>query len=362
KYIGAFKNLPPIVSYYWPSSDDLEQSSQALALQWLQVAQEKGGGGFAHSFHFAHGWLPAYPETTGYIVETLLKMNDLPEAQKMAKRALDWLISVQQDDGSFHDLARQPQVFDVGQILLGFNQSYEHAAQPEIKQAIEKSADWLVSVQEDDGAFRRAAYLQRPHTYYSRVGWALIWSGQILEREDWLQAGRENLDWVVSQQQANGFFAHASFDDAPAFLHNIVYVLEGLLEGHIRLGEESWLSATHKLADALLSVRDSKGLLVSQYSDDLRPVRAGEYCMTGLAQWAGLCFDLWHEGGNEDYMTAGKKALAYLKDQQIKRGHSYIKGALPGSVPISGAYLRFAFPNWGVKFFLDALQKEPKQA
>ena len=45
------------------------------AVRWLLAAQEAaGGGGFAHSFHLAQGWLPAYPETTGYILSTLLRV------------------------------------------------------------------------------------------------------------------------------------------------------------------------------------------------------------------------------------------------------------------------------------------------
>jgi len=30
-------------------------------------------------------------------------------------------------------------------------------------------------------------------------------------------------------------------------------------------------------------------------------------------------------------------------------------GALPGSFPLWGRYEKFAFPNWGTKYFVDAL-------
>jgi hypothetical protein len=32
-----------------------------------------------------------------------------------------------------------------------------------------------------------------------------------------------------------------------------------------------------------------------------------------------------------------------------------VRGAIPGSAPIWGAYSRFEFPNWAAKFFADAL-------
>src|SRR5947207_7141420 len=41
------------------------------ALEWLLRAQEVTGcGGFSAAYSFAHGWMPAYPETTGHIIPT----------------------------------------------------------------------------------------------------------------------------------------------------------------------------------------------------------------------------------------------------------------------------------------------------
>ena len=35
-----------------------------------------------------------------------------------------------------------------------------------------------------------------------------------------------------------------------------------------------------------------------------------------------------------------------------------VRGAIPGSAPIWGAYSRFEFPNWAAKFFADALMMD----
>ena len=42
--------------------------------------------------------------------------------------------------------------------------------------------------------------------------------------------------------------------------------------------------------------------------------------------------------------------------QQLGRsGPDQAFGALPGSFPLWGRYEKFAFPNWGTKYFVDAL-------
>ena len=70
------------------------------AVTWLLGAQRAAGGtGFAHSFHILRGWLPPYPETTGYILPSLRRVREryaiagLDDAIAAAAR---WLDAVQQ--------------------------------------------------------------------------------------------------------------------------------------------------------------------------------------------------------------------------------------------------------------------------
>ena len=37
-----------------------------------------------------------------------------------------------------------------------------------------------------------------------------------------------------------------------------------------------------------------------------------------------------------------------------------IRGGIKGSHPIGGEYMRFRYPNWAAKFFMDALMRELK--
>jgi hypothetical protein len=77
------------------------------ALRWLARAQDCSAsqdGGAARHFSLIDGWAPSYPETTGYIVPTLLETRGDPlsfEMRRRATRMLDWLVSIQLPGGAF---------------------------------------------------------------------------------------------------------------------------------------------------------------------------------------------------------------------------------------------------------------------
>ena len=334
-----------------------DETHLRLGAAWLLAAQRAGGGGFAHSYHVLDGWQPAYPETTGYILPTLHRLHvlwgDATLREAMATAA-HWLEKIQAEDGSFADLTGQPQVFDTGQILIGFNYLARHAAGVVSRQAHVAAARWLVEVQAADGSFAAHAYKGRPHAYYSRVGAALVDAGQILAQPDIEAAGRRNLDWTIGQQHANGFFRLASFDERPAFLHTIIYILEGLLDGHAATGQPNYFAAAGACAERLYDASRRDDLLRSQYADDFSVANA-EYCMTGLAQWAGICLRLAAPGETRDWTRQANASLDFLKAHQMRSRRPHLNGGLMGSVPMWGRYLTGSIPNWGIKFFLDAL-------
>lgn len=336
-----------------------DQHHLSLGVDWLLEAQRQAGnGGFAHSYSLVHGWLPAYQETTGYIIPSLLDaagVLDRPDAYSAATQALDWLLSVQHQTGYFSDLAGQPQVFDTGQILIGLNRAVSLAGGQRYADAQYRAARWLVEVQEPDGSFVRHAYNARPHAYYSRVGAAMLHAGVANGWEGVAEAGRRNLAWTCAQLMDHGFFQHASFDGAPAYLHTMVYILEGLLDGYAVEAVPAWKSAALASARALLTALPSPDALpCSQYRTDWQPVNGSEFCLTGLAQWAAVCMRL-AQMGHQEFAKQAEVAVAQLKFWQFHTPAKALRGGLPGSKPLSGRYMRFAIPNWGVKFFMDAL-------
>lgn len=331
----------------------------AAAAGWLLAAQRAaGGGGYAHSFNLVHGWQPPYPETTGYIIPTMRRLwtstGETAYRHSMAAAA-GWLSSIQAADGSFADLQGRAQVFDTGQILIGFNDLAERVPELWHREAHTGAARWLLSVQEADGSFVLHAYNGIPHSYYARVGAALAVAGRVLGEPAVRDAGIANLRWTVAQQDGNGFFRHLSFDEAPPFLHTMIYVIEGLLDGAEETRDATFRDAAVRFAERLRAIaREHDGILCSQYRPDYS-IANREKCLTGLAQWAAVCFRLARSTGASGWRDEGRKTLDFVAARQILTSDERLNGGVPGSAPITGRYMRAAIPNWGVKFFIDAL-------
>src|SRR5208282_374839 len=78
-------------------------------IEWLCLAQDMrnnmpDAGGVSAGWSFEDGWLPSYPETSGYIVETFIaaaRVLDRPDLLARAGRIIDWELSLQLADGAF---------------------------------------------------------------------------------------------------------------------------------------------------------------------------------------------------------------------------------------------------------------------
>ncbi len=115
------------------------------AMAWLCRAQDVSGcGGVSAGYYLASGWLPPYPETTGYIIETFLRYGagtahdtrglasparDTPAATgggryvDRAVRMGDWECEIQLPEGGVRGQIRvndYPIVFNTGQVMLGW--------------------------------------------------------------------------------------------------------------------------------------------------------------------------------------------------------------------------------------------------
>ncbi len=324
-----------------------------MAADWLLYIQNEDGG-YSRKFSFITGRDKSYIETTGYIVQTLLQLNE----EKYIHSALwagEWLLKVQNEDGSFSEIDdNRPFVFDTGQVLLGLNRLYLFTKDETYLKALERAANWLVSVQEEDGSWQRYAYNSQKHTYYTRVAAALYEAGELIGSEEFKHKALKNIDWVLSCQRQNGFFDNASFlKEVPAFLHTIVYILEGLLDVYEKTQDEKILQAVLQNANRLKEVASTKDFIpCSQYDEDFNCVNK-ERCMTGLAQWAGVALRIYSITRDESFLQSASVTLFYLKAKQIKS--SIMKGGFSASMPFWGRYGGFDFVNWTNKFFIDAM-------
>lgn len=112
-----------------PAHDD--KTHLAATLEWLCLAQDVcnarfDAGGVSAGWNFEDGWLPAYPETTGYIIETFIDAAEAlkhPDLIGRAHRMVDWELTLQHSDGAFPghygEPGSKPVIFNTGQIMHG---------------------------------------------------------------------------------------------------------------------------------------------------------------------------------------------------------------------------------------------------
>lgn len=339
------------------------------ALSWLQRSiAATGGKGSSHSYSPVFGWQKAYPETTGYLIETLFDYADLTQnntLRELAFQCTDWLVSIQLPGGAFPGLLAgntKPSIFNTSQILFGLARALEEdTGRVETRHALRKAVEWLVSQLEPDYSWRRHAYVPGfTPSYYTRAVWGVLKANKILQI-----AGIENAMKAALQFYAHRIMPEKSVKDwgfwpgKPAFTHTIAYTLEGFLESAIVLKDdkiiEKKILAGEKL---LLIIADNKDRLAGRYDEHWR----GDYsfrCVTGNCQLSVFFHRLWELTGDGKFQKAAGKLLMDILDCQILDGSQNAHGALPGSAPFWGPYQRFRYPNWGVKFFLDAMRVTP---
>jgi len=341
------------------------------AIDWLCRAQdvrarENDAGGISAGWSFEDGWLPSYPETTGYIIETFLAaagVLDRPELVARAQRAIDWELSLQHADGAFPghfgEAGSHPVIFNVGQIMHGMVAGHVQLGRQECLESAVKAGWWLARQQDEDGCWRKFEHNGVPHVYNTRGTWALAATGLLANEPELVKAARRNLDWALTQQKPCGWFATNAFtpDKAP-FTHTIAYAIRGFVESGALLGDERYLSAALSAARGMARVQRGDGWLAGTYGDNWQP-RASYSCLTGVAQMSLNWTRLAQDGDAPELRDHARRAIEYVKrTQKLKDGHEAVRGGIAGSSPIWGDYSRFEYPNWAAKFFADALMMD----
>ena len=341
------------------------------AIHWLCRAQDVRSrytdtGSVAAGWSFEDGWLPGYPETTGYIIETFIAAAahlEQPDLLERAGRMIDWELSLQAADGSFPghfgELGSHPVIFNQGQIMHGLVAGYTSLKREDCLEAGVKAGHWLVAQQDADGCYRMFEHNGVPHVYNTRAIWALAAIGVLANEPGFIEAARRNLDWALGQQTPSGWFATNAFAPQKApFTHTIAYAIRGFIEVAVLLGEERYLNAAERAARGLMARQREDGWLAGAYGDDWVPT-ANYACVTGIAQMALCWLRLAQVSEDSAFRSAATRAIAYVKcTQRQSDADPIVRGAIPGSVPIWGDYSRFEFPNWAAKFFADALMME----
>jgi hypothetical protein len=343
-------------------------SRARLACGWLSQSQDvTGTGGSAAYYAPVFGWSGAYPETTGYIIQTLWRAGTRLGETDWHRRAVvmaDWLLGLQSPEGWFPggrwNPRREgtPSVFNTAQIVFGLLETARRTERSVYWEAAERAVGWLVRTQNPNGSWSIGSYRKGwTPSYYAHVSWPMaeFWAQR---RTDVLEDSiRRSLDAVLRDRLPNGAFGRWAFQQGrPAFTHTIGYTLQGLLESSRIL--EAWLEigvSTAETATILMRKAETQGGLAGAYHLDWTPVNWYR-CLTGNCQIASVWMRIYEETSDFRYLNAALKAVEYVAErQQIRPQNPNVHGAIAGSAPLLGAYLRGRYPNWAAKFFVDAL-------
>lgn len=341
-----------------------DQEHIKAALAWLCRAQDAVPGGVSAGYFCKRGWMPAYPETTGYIIPTLLQAGYVDRALALG----EWEIEVQLPSGAVRGgIGRNdyPIVFNTGQVILGWMALYRATAKEQFLAAATCAADWLVEVQDPDGKWSRHTYLDAPRAYHARVAWPLLEVYAATDQARYQRAAIDFLHWIQAQRLPTGGFAHMALEPGqPPITHTIAYTLRGLLECGLLL-DPDWRQTLGDIVaqNAFRLIQAQAAQLRAPPSrlpaalDDNWSTCATHSCLPGNAQLAIVLLKIHAQSNSDDLARAALALIEQVKACQVfASGNPDLLGGLPASLPIWGSYVPFALPNWGAKFLLDALQ------
>lgn len=345
------------------------------ALGWLCRAQDAcAGGGIARGYSLtwnpyfrASGWQPAYPETTGYIIPTLLSAAarlDRHDLGARALRAARWEIGVQLPGGAVQGgvigQPPSPAVFNTGQVMLGWLAAWRASGDDAFARAARRAGRWLASV-EEGGRFARgnSRFARGDATAYNaRAAWALAEAGAALDDAAMTDAAARVLHAVAAAQDADGWFPGCCLHDPDRpLLHTLAYTVRGVLEGGRVLRDGHLLDAAALAAGRLAERMRADGWLAGRFARGWRDA-ASWSCVTGQAQVANSWLRLHEITGGREWIDPAARSLAFVKTTQDRASADPgARGGIPGSWPLSGEYGRWEMLSWAAKFFADGLMR-----
>jgi hypothetical protein len=347
------------------------------AVEWLMAAQRATpDDGVAQMYDaLQRGWGASYPETTGYIIPTLLdaaarKISDPDRLERAALRMGRWLLALQAPDGAFPFGSVQasmatPSVFNTGQILRGLTRLALAGVENHERflDAARRAAAWMRSQQDADGAWRRGVSPLTGgafHAYYVYAAAAMADFGKAFDAPEALAAAIANADFVLSLRDDSGWIRHMGFlEDQPPLLHTVAYTLQGLFDIGRVADRKDYLGAAEHAARRILQLQNPQtGALPGRLAKDF-VADVPWSSMTGNSQMAVLWFHLAAYTGDPVFEQAARRANAFNRSiQDLHHPDEGRSGGLRGNYPTSPGYGCGQYFSWTQKFFLDALIME----
>jgi len=281
------------------------------AIQWLKDNQVENKG-----IIISPKQKITYPEVTGYFISTLYQWGE----KELVKDLIKWLISQQNEDGSFSAPDGTPYTFDTGQVISGFVAALDDF--PEAEKPLRKACDWVLTQIRSDGKLITSSTEMwgdiaddRIHLY---VLPPLIKAGKKINEPKYVNAAHRVLEYYKQRKDLLDF---------NTLSHFYAYIIEALYD----LGEEN-LTRTAMKQISSLQKRDGS---IPAYKN------VSWVCTPGLAQLAVV----WYKLGMK---SNADRAIHWLEEIQNNTGGFY------GSYGKGANYFSKEEISWAIKFFLDA--------
>lgn len=336
-----------------------------LSNTWLRRSIKSDGGSAAYLGIWG-SWSKAYPETTGYLVPTLLdyaKMRVCVQSSDCAFSLGEWLLGTQMDCGAFPggtypSRSAKPSVFNTAQILIGLCALYRQSREERWLHSAQRAVDWLLSSLTSEGLFTEGNYVNAFNpSYYTRVAWPMLEVWAITGDERLLDASHSVLERIKSLVHEKGVFDWAFKPGLPAFTHTIAYTIRGFVESSRILQDFSYLASVEHLVDIFYRKAElSGGALPGMFDSNLRGV--GRFCcLTGSSQMAIVLLKCHLLSPDLRLVNGAAKLVDFVCSKQVSSRFPIVsfRGAIFGSSPFWERYLRLRCPNWAVKFHSDSL-------
>ena len=351
-----FKNILENRNYALAGND---RQHLERTLNWLKAAQDAtSDGGVSRGFSLfwdrkfrKSGWQPSYPETTGYIIPTVIfaaKILNDKDLLRRAKLMADWELALMNKDGWIQagNIAKnpKPEVFDTGQVIRGLLAAYGAFEEAKYKDAALRAGNWMVG-----NNFQ-------PLSYYAYAAAPLAELGVKFGKDEYKQFGIKIGNSVIKKQNQKGWYEGADFKQFEgSLLHTIAYTIDGMWDLGEVLCKQEFMNSAKKALDGVLSVMDERGFVPGSLDKEWKGTVEWA-CLTGIAQIGVTAIKAYKKYGDKKYLECAERAKEYLKVCQNNLDPEFGGlGAIWGSWPISGGYEPYQALNWPVKYFADLL-------